>query len=119
LLYAICLDDPAHVAAALEQFPAAGPFLVDNRWPGGNQFGWYYSGGFYWFTADLLKKPAAKQIRADYWGAELWPGEHCDRKDVGVLFGQNCGHLYDDHEVDRMKTWYAEWKTRTRHNKAA
>jgi hypothetical protein len=119
MLYEICLDDPEHVAATLSQFPVAGPFCVDNRWPGGNQFGWYFSGGFYWFTTDILKKPDAKDIRKDYWGSELWPGQHYDRKDIGILFGQNCGHLYEGQEVERMKQWLAEWRTRTRPNKAA
>ena len=119
MLYEICLDDPEHVAATLGQYPVAGPFCVDNRWPGGNQFGWYFSGGFYWFTADILKKPNAKQIRRDYWGAELWPGEHYDRKDIGILFGQNCGHLYNSGEVERMKAWLEEWRSRSRNAKAA
>jgi len=119
MLYEICLDDPEHVAATLGQYPVAGPFCVDNRWPGGNRFGWYFSGGFYWFTADILKKPNAKAIRRDYWGAELWPGEHYDRKEIGILFGQNCGHLYDSSEVERMKVWLEEWKSRSRQAKAA
>lgn len=114
MLYEICLDDPEHVSATLEQFPVAGPFCVDNRWPGGNKFGWYYSGGFYWFTADILKKPDAKQIREDYWGAELWPGQHYDRNDIGILFGQNCGHLYNASEVERMKEWLAKWRLQRR-----
>ena len=118
MLYEICLDDPDHVAAALEQFPLAGPFCVDNRWPGGNRFGWYFSGGFYWFTSDILQKPNATAIRNDYWGAELWPGQHYDRTEVGVLFGQNCGHLYEKNEVERMKVWLAEWRVQGRHARA-
>jgi hypothetical protein len=119
MLYEICLDDPEHISATLGQYPVAGPFCVDNRWPGGNRFGWYFSGGFYWFTSDILKKPNAKQIRQDYWGSELWPGQHYDRKDIGILFGQNCGHLYNANEVERMKTWLEEWKSRSRQAKAA
>ena len=114
MLYEICLDDQEHISASLSQFPVAGPFCVDNRWPGGNLFGWYYSGGFYWFTDDILKRPNCKEIRKDYWGVELWPGEHYDRTEVGILFGQNCGHLYEASEVDRMKVWLGQWKATRR-----
>jgi hypothetical protein len=117
MLYEICLDDPTHVTSMLEQFPVAGPFMVDNRWPGGNKFGWFYSGGFYWFRTDILKLLDAKTIRKDYWGSELWPGQHYDRKESGILFGQNSGHLYNEHEIDRMKSWIAEWRTRNRNHK--
>ncbi len=116
MLYEICLDDPEHITATLGQYPVAGPFCVDNRWPGGNRFGWYYSGGFFWFKDEILKKPDSRKIRGDYWGTELWPGEHYDRKDVGILFGQNCGHLYESNEVERMKVWLSQWRAMRRPN---
>ncbi|WP_397568537.1 glycosyltransferase family 25 protein [Schlesneria sp. T3-172] len=119
MLYEICLDDSEHVSATLDQFPVAGPFCVDNRWPGGNRFGWYYSGGFYWFTGDILKKPEATSIRRDYWGAELWPGQHYDRNEIGILFGQNCGHLYETGEVERMKMWLEDWRSQGRNARTA
>ena len=110
MLYEICLDDPEHVSASLNQFPVAGPFMVDGEWKSGNRYGWFYSGGFYWFTSEVFKKPEWNEIRADYWGVELWLGQHIPRIEAGILFGHGCAHLYDTEERERMKQWLSEWR---------
>ena len=38
------------------------------------------------------------------------------RSEAGELFGQECGHLYEPHELERMQAWLAEWKTSRRQN---
>lgn len=114
MLYEICLDDHEHVAASLKQFDVTGPFMVDGEWTSGNRYGWFYSGGFYWFTSEIFKKTSWNEIRPDYWGVELWLGEHFPRTEAGVLFGQGCAHLYHEQERERMKQWLSEWRVARR-----
>lgn len=117
MLYEICLDDADFVESHLREKELAGPFPVDNRWPGGNRYGWYFSGSFFWFrNSAAFGKPDWNNTRQDRWGVELWPGHHWNPEEFGTLFGQTCGHLYEQDELTRMKQWYLEWAQRKKVN---
>jgi len=112
MLYEVCLDDQSHIAATLEQYPVAGPFVVESDWPAPKR--WHFSGAFFWFRSSALSKPNARRVDENYWGVELWPQSLWERSEVGVLFGQKCARLYDNHELERMKGWLADWKSQKR-----
>jgi len=115
MMYEVCLDDPDYVDASLNQFPTTGPFIRTTPWEGGAIHHWFFSGSFFWFrNRDVFSKPEWGAIRQDYWGTELWPGSMFTRSEAGELFGQECGHLYEPHELERMQAWLAEWKTSRR-----
>jgi GR25 family glycosyltransferase involved in LPS biosynthesis len=120
MLYEVCLDDPDYVRASLDQFPTTGPFIRTTPWEGGAKHHWFFSGSFFWFrNADAFSKPDWSMIRQDYWGSELWPSSLFTRTESGELFGQECGHLYEPHELERMRAWLADWRSKRRGEKAA
>jgi hypothetical protein len=115
MLYEVCLDDPTYVQASLDQFPISGPFIRTTPWEGGAKNHWFFSGAFFWFrNREVFSKPDWSLIRPDYWGSELWPGNLFTRVEAGELFGQECGHLYEQRELKRMEAWLKDWRLRRR-----
>jgi len=117
MMYEICLDDFEYVEASLDQWPATGPFLCMRNWPpeiGGPDRGWYYSGAFYWFRNSILEDKSITTIKQHRWGAELWLASLFHSYEVGCLFGQNVGFMYNVSEVIRMKGLMDQWQQRKR-----
>jgi Glycosyl transferase family 2/Glycosyltransferase family 25 (LPS biosynthesis protein) len=115
MLYEVCLDDPAYVAASLDQFPVSGPFVRAIPWDGGPKNEWFFSGSFFWFrNSDVFTKRDWSKINPDRWGVECWPGSQFERSEAGELFGQEIGHLYDLTALQHAQGWLKEWKSRGR-----
>ena len=109
MMYQICLDDIEHVLTSLKLNPMAGPF-TNTEWDEGNKHGWHYSGTFFWFrNQDVSEKRWPEEVMQSRWGVELWPGSLFKLEEVGVLFGQNCGRMYNPETLAHMKQWMAGW----------
>jgi len=110
MMYQGCLDDPEYVAASLKLHPMTGCF-TNTDWGNGNKYGWHYSGTFFWFrNQDIARKRFPDEMMHSRWGVELWPGMMFELKDVGCLFGQNCGRIYNWHTLQHLKQWFEGWK---------
>lgn len=111
VMYEVCLDDPEHVAADLEQHSATGPF----RLSAGHQHGWHYSGSFFWFkNSHLFRTQNWRNVTQDYFGVEKWPGEVFTEDQGGCLFGSGAGWLYHDNVWAWVEPWLSTWKSSKR-----
>ena len=109
MMYQVCLRHPAFISSFLEQYRTAGPFLCTKEWKDSNRYNWHYSGSFFWFRNELLEDPRAFEIRQDYWGSELWPGNLVPLDQAGALFGANCGRMYNAGDVQMWRANLRGW----------
>lgn len=110
IMYEVCLDDTQYVDASLSQYPVTGPFKNTREYVDQMQFGWHYSGTFFWFrNADLFSRDW-QSIQQDYYGTEKYLGDRFTHAEAGDLFGGHMGWLYHCHEMDRARSLLNSWR---------
>ena len=108
-MYEVCLDDLEYVQSSLRVHPITGPF---KRFHGEST---HFSGAFFWFrNADVFSRNW-KNIDGSRFGVEFWPPRLFSEREMGCLFGQGPGALYDDHEWNNhIQPWLDQWRIASR-----
>lgn len=108
-MFAVCLDYPELIDAALAQYPICGPF----RRFGGLNVDWHFSGSFYWFRCDEIWQREWGDIRQNWYGVESWPALRFSRDESFCLFLDSTYDLYDSEYWQRVvRPAFRVWKSR-------
>ena len=106
-LYGANLDHWPLVAAQLKAHPIVGAFKKLGRF--GSAARMHYSGTAYWFrNADVFARDW-RRIDRIYAGVEAWPGVQFTPDEMGCVFWDNAGNLYDFAYLRTALAAYRDW----------
>jgi len=94
LMYSGNLDDWGIVQRSLEWFIATGIMRAQYPEKPLCRYGWYYSGGFWWWRLADVGRGPWDQVAQWYAGRELWIGHQCDTSESDCLFLDNTRSPY-------------------------
>jgi hypothetical protein len=94
-MYYLCLASPEKITEILRTKPIAGSFARYNDFHLIHHDVWHYSGTFFWFRNDEAFKRQWHDLAPNFFACvEAWPSRIFFREEAGVIFGDNCGDLY-------------------------
>jgi len=94
VMYSVNLSDWNRVQQSLEWFAATGAFRTRYSRTKSCQYGWYYSGAFFWWRLADIIRGDWRYVGQMYPGREVWIGHQFQRNESDCLFLDNSASPY-------------------------